>query len=97
MADLTVSDLMQALMRIGADPSTTIVRVNGASDWSAFQVSREDGRAVVDLEVEDNCGEALRDEAAYAKWRGAQTPRPPALLTEKQRGQAADYLASVNG
>lgn len=97
MRDITVADLLEALERIGADPSTTTIRVNGAAlAGDVLDVFREGGPAVVDLLQPMNEAETLRDDAAYEAWRTEQTPRP-AKLTARQRGQMADYLSEVLG
>lgn len=92
MMDLTLTELLEQVTRLGGDPSTTVIQVRGVIlDADAFDLGRENGTLVATLLVANDSADALRDDEAYEIWRLRQVP-VPAKLTARLRAQAAAYV-----
>jgi sulfur carrier protein ThiS len=96
MTGMTLTDLLEQVTRLGGDPSTTLIQVNGSLLGSEdHEVGRENGALVITLLAPDGAAaDALRNEKQYEAWRREQRPMP-AKTTSKTRHALAEYLESV--
>lgn len=92
MTDLTLTELLDQVKRLGGDPDSTVIQVRGnILDVDAVELERENGALVITLLVSNEAAGALRDDEAYEEWRKRVAPKARSL-TWIQRAQAADYV-----